>query len=103
MQRRNLFYLISAVVLLIIWTQTIVCALALEKKPTAFIHANLIPMTTEKVLPDQTVIVEGKQIAVIGPSSQTEIPSNAIVINCQNAFIMPGLSDMHMHLRYELE
>ncbi len=101
MQRRNLFYLISAVVLLIIWTQTIVCALALEKKPTAFIHANLIPMTTEKVLPDQTVIVEGKQIAVIGPSSQTEIPSNAIVINCQNAFIMPGLSDMHMHLRYD--
>jgi len=74
-------------------------ALALEKSPTAFIHANLIPMTTEIVLPDQTVIVEGRQITVIGPSNQTEIPSNANVINCRNAFLMPGLSDMHMHLR----
>jgi len=100
-QRRNLFSLIPAVVLLVIWIQTIGYALALEKKTTAFIHANLIPMTTEKVLTDHTVVVEGKRITVVGPSSQTELPSNAIVINCQNAFLMPGLSDLHMHIRYD--
>jgi hypothetical protein len=101
MQRRSLFYLMPAIGLWIIWTQMTGSALALEKSPTAFIHANLIPMTIETVLPDQTVIVEGKQITVVGPSNQTEIPSNANVINCRNEFLMPGLSDMHMHLRYD--
>jgi hypothetical protein len=102
MQHRSLFYLIPTIGLWILWAQLTGSVLALEKKsPTAFIHANLIPMTTETLLPDQTVIVEGKQITVVGPSKQTEIPANANVINCRNAFLMPGLSDMHMHLRYD--
>jgi hypothetical protein len=37
-------------------------ALVAEHRPTAFIHANLIPMTTATVLPDQTVVVEGNRI-----------------------------------------
>ena len=74
-------------------------ALALEKYPTAFIHANVIPMTTEAVMADQTVIVKGNRIDIVGPASQIDIPSGARVINCQNAFLMPGLADMHMHLR----
>lgn len=96
--RFQIFFL-PIVIILILCVQIDKSALANKERPTAFIHANLIPMTTETVLPDQTVVVEGKQIAAVGPSSQTEIPSNAIVINCQNAFLMPGLSDMHMHIR----
>lgn len=101
MQHRCLFYLIPTIGLLILWAQMAGSALALEKRPTAFIHANLIPMTTATVLSDQTVVVKGKQITVVGPSNQTEIPVNANVVNCKNAFLMPGLSDMHMHLRYD--
>ena len=101
MQHRCLFYLIPTIGLLILWAQMTGSALALEKRPTAFIHANLIPMTTATVLSDQTVVIEGKQITVVGPSNQTEIPANANVVNCRNAFLMPGLSDMHMHLRYD--
>lgn len=101
MQRRHLYFLIPAIGFLILWVQMTGSALALEERPTAFIHANLIPMTTETVLSDQTVVVEGKQITVIGPSNKTETPANANVIDCRNAFLMPGLSDMHMHLRYD--
>jgi len=100
MLRRCLFYLIPILGLWTLYSQTTGSVLAFEKRPTAFIHANLIPMTTETVMFDQTVVVEGKQITVVGPSKQTEIPANAKVINCRNAFLMPGLSDMHMHLRY---
>ena len=81
--------------------QTIGSAWAkVENRPTAFIHANLIPMTSTDVLPDHTVVVEGRRIAAVGPSRQTEIPSGAKVIDCRQAYLMPGLSDMHMHLRY---
>lgn len=76
-------------------------ALALEQSSTAFIHANIIPMTTEGVLTDQTVIVEGKRILIVDPSSEAEIPLKARVINCRNAYLMPGLADMHMHIRYD--
>ena len=101
MQHRYLYFLIPAIGLLVLCVQNVGSALALEKRPTAFIHANLIPMTTETVMSDQTVIIEGEQITVIGPSNQTDIPANANVVNCRNAFLMPGLSDMHMHLRYD--
>ncbi len=76
-------------------------ARAQEKKLTAFIHANLLPMTTDTVRADQTVIVEGKRIIAVGPSHQTKIPSKARVINCKNAFLMPGLADMHIHVRQD--
>ena len=72
----------------------------IETRPTAFIHANLIPMTSASILPDHTVVVEGRRIAAMGPAGQTRIPSDAKVIDCRQAYLMPGLSDMHMHLRY---
>jgi uncharacterized protein YkuJ len=99
LQLRRLFDLIPTIGLSILLAHLPGSASALEKNPTAFIHANLIPMTTEALMSDQTVIVEGRKITVVGPSKQTEIPENANVINCRNAFLMPGLSDMHMHLR----
>ena len=76
-------------------------ASALEKPPIVFMHTNLIPMTTESVLPDQTVVVNGQKISAVGPASQTKLPPNARVIDCRNTYLMPGLADMHMHLRYD--
>jgi hypothetical protein len=55
-------------------------------------------MTSETVLPDYTVVVEGRQITIIGPSSRTAIPPSAMVVDCSNNFLMPGLADMHMHI-----
>ena len=70
-----------------------------EGNQTAFINANLIPMTIETVIPNQTVVVEKDRIKVVGPSSQIKIPANARVIDCRGAFLLPGLADMHMHFR----
>ena len=93
---QNLKYMITPWV---VWFLITGNAWTAENNSTAFIHANLIPMTTAAVLPDQTVIVNGRQIKNIGPSSQTRIPPNSRVVNCRDAFLMPGLADMHMHLR----
>jgi len=101
MPHRLTFYLIPVFGFWIMWAQLTGSALAFEERPTAFIHTNLIPMTSAVVLSDHTVVVEGKRITIVGPSAQTAIPANAMVIDCQNAFLMPGLADMHMHLRYD--
>jgi len=82
-----------------IWVQISGMGIASDRSFTAFTHANLIPMTTEVVIPNQTVVVEGKRILAVGFSSQTSIPPNSTIIDCQNAFLMPGLADMHIHFR----
>ena len=92
--------ILIAMTTLVIWGLMTGSSLAQKDNPIAFIHANLIPMTSKTVLPDYTVVVEGRQITVIGPSSETELPQNTRVIDCCNSFLMPGLADMHMHLRY---
>ena len=86
--------------LLVLWLLAAGSIPAQENNPTVFIHANLIPMTSEIVLPDQTVMVQGKQIIAVGPGNRTAVPQNARVIDCSGRYLMPGLADMHMHLRY---
>jgi len=65
----------------------------------AFINVNLISMTDEKVDTNQTVLIEGKKIMVIGPSNEVAIPENVTFIDGEGAYLMPGLADMHMHTR----
>lgn len=65
----------------------------------AFQHVNLVPMTDERILADQAVLVKGARIIEIGPSSQVTIPESATLINGTGAYLMPGLADMHMHTR----
>jgi len=98
---RYLLCLPSILGFCIFWFQPTDGATAPERNITAFIHANLIPMTVETVRTDQTVVVEGQTISAVGPASQTKIPAAARVIDCRNTYLMPGLADMHMHLRYD--
>jgi hypothetical protein len=91
----------SLAALIVLWAGWYASAMAAAEPPVAFVHANVIPMTREAVLFDQTVIVDGTQIATVGPSGRTNIPPQARVIDCSNTFLMPGLADMHMHLRYD--
>jgi imidazolonepropionase-like amidohydrolase len=63
---------------------------------TAFVHVNVVPMDRERVLQDQTVIVEGGKISAIG--SRLAVPTHARVIDGhKTAYLSPGLADMHTH------
>lgn len=65
----------------------------------AFINVNLIPMTSETVIEDQTVLVKGSEIIDIGGPNKLKIPRGAQVIDGKGAYLMPGLADMHAHTR----
>ncbi len=62
----------------------------------AFTHVNIIPMTSEEVLQNQTVIVEGEKIKAIG--ADLEVPEGATVIDGSGKYLMPGLAEMHAHI-----
>jgi hypothetical protein len=58
-------------------------------------------MTEEKIVENQTVLVKGDRIFKIGPANKIEIPRSAKVIDGDGAYLMPGLADMHVHLKGE--
>jgi hypothetical protein len=65
-------------------------------RTTAFVHVNVVPMDRERVIADQTVIIEGDKIVAIG--SRLPVPKHAQVIDGHTtAYLSPGLADMHTH------
>jgi imidazolonepropionase-like amidohydrolase len=64
----------------------------------AFVDVTVIPMTGERVLPMQTVIVRNGRIHRMGPSRSTRPPRGATLIDGRQRFLMPGLSEMHAHI-----
>jgi hypothetical protein len=63
---------------------------------TAFTHVCVLPMDTNRVLREQTVLVRDGKIAAVGPS--VPIPTDATVVDGHGtACLSPGLADMHIH------
>jgi len=69
----------------------------------AFVHANVIPMNREVVLKDQTVVVSGGKIAQIGSSASTAVPAGIRTIDARGKYLIPGLTDSHVHLQTPIE
>ena len=70
---------------------------ALPLPALALQNVTLIPMDSERVLRDQTVIVEGRRITAVGPSATTAAPEGATRIEGRGRFLIPGLAEMHAH------
>lgn len=66
---------------------------------SAITDVNVIDVVAGKSIAGQTVIVRGARIAVIGPAASTVVPAGARVVNGQGHYLIPGLWDMHVHLR----
>ena len=81
------------------------CAQASDPKAqsntVAFVHAVVVPMDRERVLPDQTVIVVDGRIAALGPASKVNVPGDALRIDARGRYLLPALSDMHVHVEGE--
>jgi hypothetical protein len=64
----------------------------------AFVNVNAVPMDSERVLPDWTVVIRDGRVSATGPSSAITTPAGATVINGRGKFLMPGLTEMHGHI-----
>jgi cytosine/adenosine deaminase-related metal-dependent hydrolase len=73
----------------------------MKQKTYAFLHANVIPMDEESVMLDQAVVVQNGRISHIGDADQASIPDGAIQIDAEHQYLIPALSDMHVHLEGE--
>lgn len=64
---------------------------------TAFIHARVVPVSSEEI-PDGAVVVVGGRIAEVGPSDRVRVPRGARVVDLAGKVLMPGFVDTHSHV-----
>ncbi len=74
--------------------------LSQEHKPQSFaiVHASLITMVDEQVHINQTIVVEDGRIVSMGSSNSISVPQGLRVIDAQGQYLIPGLTDSHVHL-----
>lgn len=66
----------------------------------AIVGADLFDGTGAPSLRDATVVIQGGRIAAAGPRAQVAVPDGARVLRFETgATVLPGLTDMHVHLR----
>ncbi len=61
-------------------------------------NVHVIPMDSDRVLTDQTVIVRNGRISKIGKAGDIAVPDKLRRIEGNNRYLMPGLADLHVHL-----
>ena len=64
----------------------------------AFTDVTVLPMSSDAVLPGQTVVVRDGVITAAGPADDVDVPRGATIIVGSGRFLMPGLAEMHAHV-----
>lgn len=64
----------------------------------AFVGVHVVPMDTERVISNQTVLIRGDRIVAIGEVGDVVVPEGAERIDAQGKYLMPGLAEMHAHI-----
>lgn len=71
---------------------------ALSRGTFAFTNVHVIPMTSDTVIRNATVVVRDGRIAAVGATDRITVPRGARVIDGVGRYVIPGLADMHTHL-----
>ena len=77
----------------------VVHAGAAQDADFVFDHVNVVPMTRDIVQRDKSVVVRDGVIIAIVDGRSSRLYRSANRIDGHGQFLMPGLSDMHVHLR----
>ena len=65
---------------------------------TAFTNVAVVPMTSDTVLRDMTVLVRDGRIVAVAPARSARVPDGARRIDGRGKYLIPGLADAHTHL-----
>ena len=79
----------------------IVCGLAMtaaRAETTVFINVNVVPMSSEVVHAQQSVVIVDGIIAEIGHVDTVPVAKGATIVDGTDRFLMPGLAEMHAHV-----
>jgi len=74
------------------------CRAAPSGASVAFVEVDVLPMDSERVLRNQTVVVSEGRIVTLGASSTVSVSEGTVRIDGRGKYLMPGLAEMHGHI-----
>lgn len=69
-------------------------------RPVALVGGTLIDGSTDSVIRNSVILIEGERIQAVGTVDSLPIPSNFERISTEGMTVLPGLWEMHAHLMY---
>ncbi|GEO08279.1 hypothetical protein SAE01_07750 [Segetibacter aerophilus] len=60
-------------------------------------NVNVVDVINKKLIPGQTVVVTNNIISAIKPIGKIKIPADAKIIEGVGKYLIPGLTDAHVH------
>jgi imidazolonepropionase-like amidohydrolase len=87
--------------LILLLILTVTGVFFINAQNVAFINVNVVPLDREGVLQNQSVLVKDGWIIEIGKT--VKIPPDAEIIDGTGKYLIPGLTDMHVHLLSDSE
>ncbi len=66
-----------------------------------FEHVDVVPLSEEIVLADRAVAVRGGEIIAILDQSSADNIETSTRVDATGQYLMPGLTDMHVHMRMD--
>ena len=73
--------------------------LAAEGQKAVVIHAGqLFDGKSERLVPNQVIVIQGERIAEVGPVGSVKIPAGAEEIDLGTGTVLPGLIEGHNHM-----
>jgi len=63
----------------------------------------VLAMTGPRIIPEVSVLVRNGRIAAIAPRDSLRVPEGAVVVEGPGRTLLPGLIEMHIHLRDRLD
>ena len=86
--------------LFVLLTLTLSCQSVQEEavEETIIENVNVIPMTSDGVLANQSVVIREDEIYRIAPSSEVSKGSKSTIIDGTGKYLIPGIAEMHAHI-----
>jgi imidazolonepropionase-like amidohydrolase len=60
-------------------------------------NVSIADVEKQKLIPNQTVVIVNDLISNIQASNKIKIPANAVIIDGKGKYLLPGLTDAHIH------
>ena len=82
-------------------TTVLVCLVAAARagaETTVFVNVNIVPMFSNGIVAQQSLVVIDGRIAQLGHVDAVPVPKGALVIDGTDRYLMPGLAEMHAHV-----
>jgi hypothetical protein len=83
---------------LLVASLVLVAPAVVTAQSVQFVDITVIPMDRDATLSHRTVVVRGERIVSIGPTNDAPAQDDAIVIDGAGLYLLPGLTDAHVHL-----